>query len=109
MIDLADEHLAAVKEILAERMPEVEVRVFGSRIAGTAERFSDLDLVLVGDGRLDADGTEDLKDAFAESDLPFRVDVLDWHLLSENFRRLIDRRFEVIQRRCPAEELDAGG
>jgi hypothetical protein len=31
-----------------------------------------------------------LKDAFAESNLPFRVDVADWAAKSEAFREIIE-------------------
>jgi len=37
-----------------------------------------------------------LKDAFAESSLPFRVDVVDWATTSAEFRAIIEERFEVI-------------
>ena len=35
--------------------------------------------------------------ALSESDLPIRVDVLDWHGISAAFRRVIDQRFVVVQ------------
>ena len=38
-----------------------------------------------------------LKEAFSESDLPIRVDVLDWHGISAAFRRVIDQKFVVLQ------------
>ena len=36
-------------------------------------------------------------EALQESDPPFRVDVLDWHTLSPDFRAVIPRRYAVIQ------------
>ena len=38
-----------------------------------------------------------LKEAFEESRLPFRVDVLDWHTISESFRKVIKAQYKVIQ------------
>jgi len=38
-----------------------------------------------------------LEEAFVASDLPFRVDVLDWQRLSESFRQVIERKYEVLQ------------
>ena len=43
-IDLNPNHLATVQRILAEHVPECEVRAFGSRAAWTAKDYSDLDL-----------------------------------------------------------------
>src|SRR3990172_1122859 len=103
MIDLKPSHLAEVKRILQEHAPGCEVRVFGSRLNGKAGKNSDLDLVLVGKGLLDWRMLESIKDAFAASDLPFMVDVLDWHALSASFREIIEKKYEVIQRpgNCP--------
>ncbi len=41
---------------------------------------------------------EALKDALAESDLPIRVDNLDWQALTPSFRAIIEENYEVIQR-----------
>jgi predicted nucleotidyltransferase len=48
MIDIEERYLAEIQRILSEWAPDCEVRAFGSRIGGNAEKYSDLDLVLVG-------------------------------------------------------------
>lgn len=101
MIDLAPEYLDEVRRILASLVPDCEVRAFGSRVTGKARRFSDLDLVVQGEDRL-ADGRLDaLRDAFSASTLPVRVDVVDWHAISESFRAIIVGGSEVLQARRP--------
>jgi len=97
MIDLKPTHLATVKRILAEHVPGCEVRAFGSRVTWTAKEYSDLDLAVVGDGPLDWGTMGNLKEAFEESELPMRVDLLDWNSVAESFRRVIEKKFEVIQ------------
>ena len=97
MIDLSPEHIAVVRRILAEHVPECEVRVFGSRVSGRAQPFSDLDLALVGSINIAPARLEALKDAFSESDLPFMVDVLDWNAIPESFRKVIAGHCEVLQ------------
>lgn len=89
-----------MREILKQHFPECEVRVFGSRAngRGVAKKHSDLDLALVGDGLLARDRIYRLQDAFEESVLPFRVDVVDWHGISEEFRRVIESGCEVLGR-----------
>ena len=94
-LDLRGEHLRIVMSILSDVIPGVEVRAFGSRVLGTAKRSSDL--VVAGASRLDWKTMARLKAAFEESDLPFRVDLLDWHAIPEHFRATIARRYEVIQ------------
>ncbi len=97
MIDITPIHLETVKRILAERVPDCEVRAFGSRVSGTAKDYSDLDLAVVGAQALDTDVMRLLNEAFQESDLPFRVDLLDWHAISESFRKVIQAQYEVLQ------------
>ena len=99
MIDLNPHHLETVNAILAEHVPECEVWAFGSRATWTAKDYSDLDLAVVGRGSLDGKTLGRLKEAFEESNLPMRVDVLDWHSISERFRNVIKRDCVVIQRR----------
>jgi len=101
MIDLAPQHLEQVRQILARHAPGCQVRAFGSRVTGRARRYSDLDLVLVSQTPLSWHALEALKDAFAESDLPFRVDVLDWRAISPEFRRIIEQEYVVVQTAQP--------
>ena len=70
MIDLAPQHLETIQRILREHVPACEVRAFGSRVNGTTKSYSDLDLAVVGSGRLADDTLRRLKEAFEESDLP---------------------------------------
>ena len=97
MIDVAERHLDTIKRILAEYVGDCEVRAFGSRGNGGARQYSDLDLAIVGSGRLKRRVKMLLREAFEESDLPFRVDVVDYNAASETFRAIIDESYEVIQ------------
>ena len=96
-INLHPSHLTAVEHILAEHVPECEVRAFGSRATWTAKDYSDLDLAVVGGGPLHWRTLSRLQGAFEESRLPIRVDVLDWHAISERFRKVIERDYVVVQ------------
>lgn len=109
MIDLAASHLKTVRQLLAALAPECEVRAFGSRVAGKAKPYSDLDIVLAGDGRLPSARVSALREAFSESDLPIRVDVLDWHAIPESFRNIITARYAVIQSRTGSPASPATG
>ncbi len=82
---------AQPKEIAAE------VRAFGSRVNGPAKSYSDLDLAVVAPTQLNPETLRLLKEAFEESDLPFRVDVLDWNEASPEFQKVIEKAYEVIQ------------
>lgn len=96
MIDLMPTQLNEIRRILQLHVPEREVRAFGSRVQGKAKPFSDLDLAIMGETPLDFRQMSALKDAFAESNLPFRVDLVDWAVTSDAFRKIIDRSFAVV-------------
>jgi uncharacterized protein len=98
MIDLDRQYLDFIISVLKELIPECEVRAFGSRVNGRAHRFSDFDLAVVSEEPLDWRRLEALKDAFAQSDLPITVDVLDWRAISADFRKIIEKGCETIWR-----------
>lgn len=94
---ITDKELHIVSGILQRYVPYCEVRVFGSRRDGTARTYSDLDLAIVGEGKMDEALIDTMKDAFQESDLPYRVDLLDWNTISPEFRNVIESRgFEIV-------------
>ena len=97
MIDLNDKDLAIVKKILKQTIPNTPVWAFGSRVTGGAGTFSDLDLVIVADKKIDWQQIEELRDNFSSSNLPIMVDVLDWHAIDESFQKIILHKYEVIQ------------
>lgn len=97
MIDITDEQLIIVLNILQAFVPNCEVRVFGSRYKLTARAYSDLDLVIVGAAKLDLNVLADIKEAFEESNLPYRVDLLDWNTISPEFRKVIEKGYAVIK------------
>ena len=88
-IDIRPADLETVRRILGEHVPALEVRAFGSRVAWNARETSDLDLALMTDEPLSIDRTAALRAAFTDSDLPFRVDIVDWATTSESFRKRI--------------------
>jgi predicted nucleotidyltransferase len=94
--DIPQEWLEDIKETLARYVPNVEVRAFGSRVTGKAKKYSDLDLVLMTQSPLNAATMAFLENAFEESDLPIKVDVVEWATISDSFRRIIEEKFEVI-------------
>lgn len=97
-IDIAPEDLVIVKSILSKYVPKNEVWAFGSRVTGKARKYSDLDLAIINKQPLQFDLYAALKEAFSESTLPFKVDVVDWASIEENFRNIIKQRYTVLQK-----------
>lgn len=97
MISITEEEYKIIREILKRFAPDSEVRVFGSRYKGNHKKYSDLDIAIVSKEGLDFRTLYDIKEAFQESELNFRVDVLDWNSISEEFKKVIEKGYEVIK------------
>jgi predicted nucleotidyltransferase len=83
---LTGDQLEIVRAILRQHLPRQEVRAFGSRAGGTPKPFSDLDLLVLTDEPLELRSRVLLEEAFSESDLPFKVDLVDWSTTDASFR-----------------------
>jgi len=95
---LSAQELQQVKQILRTHVPTLTVWAFGSRVHGRhLKPFSDLDLVLITTTKLPWDNYTALKEAFSESDLPFRIDIIDWSTTSAHFRAIIQQEYCLIQ------------
>jgi type I restriction enzyme S subunit len=96
-VAMRPDHWAIVRAILQKHVPDREVWAFGSRARHTAKPYSDLDLAILGDDPLGLSVSAALSDDFTESDLPWKVDVVDWATTSDSFRRIIERDHVVLQ------------
>ena len=96
-IDLPEQDLGIVKQLLQQYVPDYEVRAFGSRVKHNAKKFSDLDLVIMTKVPINLSILADLAEAFSNSKLPIKVDLLDWSRLDEGFQKLIANHSVVIQ------------
>jgi predicted nucleotidyltransferase len=97
-IDLEPRLQDRVREILREHVPDCEVWVFGSRVARRSKPFSDLDLAVISPTELSSRRLALLAYAFEDSDLPIKVDVVDWRAAPAPLRERIAERHEVLLR-----------
>lgn len=98
-ISIRPQDLAIVQTIVGAGLPaDAQVWVFGSRAKGTTRRGADLDLAIDAGRRLKQAERIALNEAFEESDLPYTVDVVDMHEVSEQFRAIIDEHKIALPR-----------
>jgi predicted nucleotidyltransferase len=96
-IDLSSEHRKIVEGILKKYIPNHYVVVFGSRVTGTANKTSDLDLCIMGDEHISFAMLSNLRDEFSLSDLPYKVDLIDWTTVTSDFKTIITTNAVEIQ------------
>ena len=95
-IDIDPDHLNIVREILRKHVPHHLVWAFGSRARHKAKPFSDLDLAIITEQPLSLALSASLSEDFSNSDLPWKVDVVDWATTGESFRQIIERAKVVL-------------
>ncbi|HLD45663.1 MAG TPA: nucleotidyltransferase domain-containing protein [bacterium] len=96
MVDVAPHQLDLIKTILKKHIPDRSVWAFGSRVTGQANQHSDLDLVILGAESVDTKTMAMLEYDFQISEIPFRVDLIQWATTSEPFRQVILKQYEKI-------------
>jgi predicted nucleotidyltransferase len=88
-LDIRPDHLEMVRAILQQYLPQAQVWAFGSRVKGTARKTSDLDLCVDNKAPLSFEALATLRDVFSESNIPYKVDVVDWQTIDDSFRAVI--------------------
>lgn len=88
---MSEEEGCIVREILRRHLPPgTRVFVFGSRAAGRVKPWSDLDLSIEANEPISFIALATLREAFDESDLRWKVDLVDRATVSEAFGKIID-------------------
>lgn len=97
MLELKPEDWIELRRILSDYLPDYTVWAFGSRVTGKAKPYSDLDLAVVSPQPLPLSALAAIKEAFDESNLTVRVDIVDWPAASDAFKKAIGESKVLIQ------------
>ena len=90
-MDVTPEQSKIIQLILQTNLPSHStVWIFGSRAIKAKKKFSDLDLAIDSKNILPLSIIASLEHAFSESDLPYKVDVVDLNNINDSFRNKID-------------------
>ena len=104
-IDITAEQRRTVLALLNRHLPDTTAWACGSRVKWTSRPESDLDLVVFARPEQSAQVAE-LREAFEESDLPFRVDLFVWGEVPEGFCKHIKAvRVVLIEGQKKAEYI----
>jgi len=92
MIYMEGKHLEMVRDILKKY--DYTFYAFGSRVKGTHKPLSDLDLAIM-DG-ISLHDKNNIDDDFTESNLPFKVDVVNYQTMCESLKNIIQKDLEIF-------------
>ncbi len=96
MINITHNEKKIIQDIFQKNIPNVEVRAFGSRIRNDYRKTSDIDLAILAKEKIDYVTFAKLQMEFSDSDLPFKVDIVDMKRTSPEFVKLINSEYEVF-------------
>ncbi len=94
-IDITAEERATVLELLDRHLPGTPAWVYGSRVKWTSRPQSDLGLVVFATPEQRRQ-VGDLREAFEESSLPFRVDLFVWDEVPVSLRKQIEAEHAAL-------------
>ena len=92
-LQIEEKHLKIVQDIL--RKYPYNFYVFGSRIKGNATKYSDLDLAY--DIQIPNQELVKIETSFSESDLPYKVDIIDLNNINLSFRNIISKDLQSLE------------
>jgi type I restriction enzyme S subunit len=95
-IDMTAKDLKVLSAILQQYLPDTVVWAFGSRVKFTSKSYSDLDLAAFINEEQKMKFSL-LKDALAESNLPFRIDLHNWNDIPDTFKKNIEADYVILQ------------
>ena len=103
-IDITSDQKKIILDLLQRYLPDTEVWAYGSRVKWTAKPHSDLDLVAFA-AEEQSRQVADLREAFEESDLPFRVDFFVWDEVPKRFHENIKKESITLQNKTNARKI----
>lgn len=84
---ISEQHVDTIRSIIQRLLcgRSCEIYLFGSRIVGEPDEGSELDILIEAEGEIDLATMALIEEGFDNSDLPDRVDLLDYDRTSSKF------------------------
>jgi len=90
-MNVDEKYKKVLLDIVAQHLPVCKVYLFGSRARGTQRSGSDIDLALDAYKKIDDVIIMNIKEAIDASLVPFFVDIIDLHDVSQDFKDFITK------------------
>ncbi|MFC1841640.1 nucleotidyltransferase family protein [Candidatus Dependentiae bacterium] len=90
-MNLEPEYKEKIIGILTVLFPDAKIYLFGSRARGTHSEKSDIDIAIDEGKEIRPGRIGEAINMFAESRIPYKVDVVDFHGISEKMQYFIKK------------------
>ena len=98
IIGLSSAQISKILKCIHLHLPRVKVFAFGSRVKGSPRKYSDFDVALDAGRPLDFSQLTAIKHCLSETDIPIKVDLMDYHSANKDFKALIDKQKIALSR-----------
>lgn len=94
-IALLSEEIKLIKDCVQIYFPNSKIFIFGSRVRGTAKKYSDIDIALDNQKFIPTQDLAKIK-LTLEDKLPYFVDIIDLQNISPEFKSAIQSQLKEI-------------
>lgn len=88
-INLDKKYIEFIIKTIALIDSEIQIYIYGSRVQGKAQEYSDIDIALKAKNNIPIDKILKIKALFQDSTFPYKVDIIDLNSIEEYFYNII--------------------
>ena len=96
MMSITEEETKEVQNTINRFLDSYELFFFGSRVLGNPRENSDLDILIKSQTKIELSVLAQIKEAFDEGPLLFKVDVVDYYRVDQSFLDQIQNSLQQI-------------
>ena len=85
-----------ISDILKKYSEDYCFYYYGSRVKGTFNKTSDLDILIKGEKEMPLSTLSEIKEEFDNSSLSYIVNFCDYYSIDENFYKIIEKDLQKI-------------
>jgi uncharacterized protein len=87
-IALMQSEMEFIKSTVNNCLPDSKVYIFGSRVLGTAKRYSDVDIAIENSLKIEMETLMEIKDQISENS-EYLIDIVDLNSISIEFKNIV--------------------
>ncbi len=87
--NLEEEYKDKIIKLLMALFPQGKIYLFGSRATGRNQPFSDIDIAIDAGKQLPIENIDEANAIMASLNIPYKVDIVDFHHISSTMQELI--------------------
>lgn len=97
-VDIEKKYLDQVKSIINSVLQNdtLKIYVFGSRATGKAKKYSDLDIALKSNTKIDSEKMSKLAIELENTTIPYEIDIIDLNNITDSFKKCIEKNLVEI-------------